>query len=280
MDLDADTILSLSQNPLGTGHVSSAIPDLSVATIRKGLGEIRTKWVQSSPDRPLFICDSLNLYKSLTVQQFAAKFVLGQHLKRHAKSNVQRAAKALLESATGAGNNADTGSGIKDSARTMTTETPETPSASASSIPLLTAMAQQQQESSGGVTAAQSGIMAELADAMCTEFDAKDDIVAETSASASASASASPSALTTPCKHGTNKKDAKRGSLKNNAAITGPGLVQSEPGPVPKQRAPKTTKAHAQASVSVDTTSGVLTMRSTTKGDAATHYVLTRVPKQ
>jgi len=101
------------RDPLAAGHVASAIPSLSVAMIRRGLGEIRGRWAQSTPENPMFICDGLcpKLQTDMSVQKFASLFVLGQHLKRHAKSNVQRAATALLKTGAGAGAGAGAGTG-------------------------------------------------------------------------------------------------------------------------------------------------------------------------
>jgi hypothetical protein len=94
--------IAAATNPLSAGHVSSAIPDLSVADIRRALALLRDQWTSSTPDAPMFICDKL--FRDMTIQEFTSRFVLGQHLKRHAKSNLQRSAGALLTdpSATGA----------------------------------------------------------------------------------------------------------------------------------------------------------------------------------
>lgn len=82
--------------PLSRGHVTSAIPDMTVPNIRRGLAQGREAWRTSSPAAPLFIC--MPLIEGMTMEEFAMRFVLGQHLKRHAKSSVQRAALQHIQS--------------------------------------------------------------------------------------------------------------------------------------------------------------------------------------
>jgi hypothetical protein len=81
--------------PLQAGHVTSAIPEMTVANIRKGLLVVRIMYNTSTREAPMFVCDAL--FEGLTVQEFAMRLVLGQHLKRHGKSQLQRAAVAHFQ---------------------------------------------------------------------------------------------------------------------------------------------------------------------------------------
>jgi hypothetical protein len=74
------------------GHVTSAIPEMSVADIRKGLQRLRLAWDKRGPETPLFLSDPL--IRGMSMEEFAMRLILGQHLKRHAKSLLQRAAAA------------------------------------------------------------------------------------------------------------------------------------------------------------------------------------------
>ena len=86
-------------SPLHAGHVTSAIPDMTVANIRKGLLLARNMYRNSSPTAPMFVCDAL--FEGLSLQEFAMRLVLGQHYKRHCKSQVQRAAAAHFQATGG-----------------------------------------------------------------------------------------------------------------------------------------------------------------------------------
>ena len=79
-------------SPLQAGHVTSAIPEMTVANIRKGLLVVRIMYNTSTREAPMFVCDAL--FEGLTVQEFTMRLVLGQHLKRHGKSQLQREAAA------------------------------------------------------------------------------------------------------------------------------------------------------------------------------------------
>ncbi len=89
--------LAVSLAPLSAGHVTSAIPDMTVANIRKGLASLREKWKHRSSVNPLFISDKL--IAGMSIEQFCMRFVLGQHMKRHAKSSLHRASAAALAAA-------------------------------------------------------------------------------------------------------------------------------------------------------------------------------------
>ena len=65
----------------------SAIPEMTVAEIRRALSKLREIWAETTPESPLFICDKLHNDKSIA--DFAKEFVFGHHLKRHYKSVTQ-----------------------------------------------------------------------------------------------------------------------------------------------------------------------------------------------
>lgn len=67
----------------GKRVMTSAIPDMSVAEVRKALGEVRKRASVQTAAQPLFITDPLT--DTLTVQDFCLKFVCGHHDKRHNK---------------------------------------------------------------------------------------------------------------------------------------------------------------------------------------------------
>lgn len=65
--------------------VTSAIPDMSVAEVRRGLDFVRTRWRTQETDNVPFRL-STKLFNHMSVQDFCFKFTLGHHYKRHAKS--------------------------------------------------------------------------------------------------------------------------------------------------------------------------------------------------
>ena len=65
--------------------VTSAIPNMSVAEVRRGLDFVRTQWKeQQQRHKPFHI--NQKLFNDMTLQDFCFKFTLGHHYKRHAKS--------------------------------------------------------------------------------------------------------------------------------------------------------------------------------------------------
>lgn len=64
--------------------MTSAIDNMSVAEVRKFLGECRKKHTIQTPDHPMFITDVLS--NGMQLQEFALKFQQGHHQKRHNKS--------------------------------------------------------------------------------------------------------------------------------------------------------------------------------------------------
>jgi hypothetical protein len=65
-------------------HATSAISGVSVAEIRSALANLRSRAAAATPKTPVWLCDVL--CHDLTVAEFCLQFVLGQHIKRHAKS--------------------------------------------------------------------------------------------------------------------------------------------------------------------------------------------------
>jgi len=65
--------------------MTSAIPEMSVAAVRKALGDVRKRASQQTPTHPLYITDRLT--NEMSIQEFCLKFVCGHHEKRHYKSS-------------------------------------------------------------------------------------------------------------------------------------------------------------------------------------------------
>jgi hypothetical protein len=63
--------------------MTSAIDNMSVAEVRKFLGECRKKYTSQTLNRPMYITDMLS--NDMTIQDFALKFQQGHHQKRHNK---------------------------------------------------------------------------------------------------------------------------------------------------------------------------------------------------
>lgn len=64
--------------------MTSAIDSMSVAEVRKFLGECRRKYQTQTPNDPMYITD--NLPNGMQLQEFALKFQQGHHQKRHNKN--------------------------------------------------------------------------------------------------------------------------------------------------------------------------------------------------
>lgn len=64
--------------------MTSAISDMSVADVRKALSNMRKEWQRHSYVNPFF--PSKMLTEDMTISEFAFKFIMGHHAKRHAKS--------------------------------------------------------------------------------------------------------------------------------------------------------------------------------------------------
>ena len=84
--------------------MTSAIPNLSVGTVRKCVAEIRKKWEHRSLQEPFYGSDLIQIQTrtpedsgknnidqsglfAMTIENFALHFVFGQIKKRHNKSN-------------------------------------------------------------------------------------------------------------------------------------------------------------------------------------------------
>lgn len=64
--------------------MTSAINDMSVAEVRKALSHMRKEWANHSSVHPFFPCRHLPNHE-LSVSDFAFRFVMGHHHKRHQK---------------------------------------------------------------------------------------------------------------------------------------------------------------------------------------------------
>ena len=76
--LETDTFLDNERT------MTSAISNMSVADVRKALANMRKDWAKHSCVQPFFT--SAKLTEELSVSEFAFKFVMGHHHKRHSKS--------------------------------------------------------------------------------------------------------------------------------------------------------------------------------------------------
>jgi hypothetical protein len=61
---------------------------MSVAEVRKALGEVRKRASLQTATRPVYITDLLT--DRLSIQEFCLRFVCGHHEKRHFKSSKKR----------------------------------------------------------------------------------------------------------------------------------------------------------------------------------------------
>ena len=65
-------------------NVTSAVPNMTVANVRKALSALRQDWKQQSWHAPF---DSMTIvHGDMTYERFAYNFLLGHHIKRHQKS--------------------------------------------------------------------------------------------------------------------------------------------------------------------------------------------------
>ena len=69
--------------------MTSAIPGLSVAEVRRGLARCRERWATSGGSRPFDPSSDVGV-GGLSLQSFAFLFVRGHHIKRHDKSRKRR----------------------------------------------------------------------------------------------------------------------------------------------------------------------------------------------
>ena len=63
--------------------MTSAIESMTVADVRKALGELRERWKNHSPTKIFYLTDRLQ--NGMTIEEFSHRQQLGQHRKRHAK---------------------------------------------------------------------------------------------------------------------------------------------------------------------------------------------------
>jgi len=81
------------QKGMSKRSMTSAIPGMSVADVRKCLSAVRQCWKTHSPTRPMRVSECLQSVEGdhgMTVEQFALLFVLGHHDKRHKKAQAHK----------------------------------------------------------------------------------------------------------------------------------------------------------------------------------------------
>jgi hypothetical protein len=70
--------------------ITSAIPEMTVAEVRRGLAQIRLRWEEMMSDdtmsRPLLVSEELGI-RDISMQIFCHRFVGGHHAKRLRKTN-------------------------------------------------------------------------------------------------------------------------------------------------------------------------------------------------
>lgn len=69
--------------------ITSAIPEMSVAEVRRGLAQMRQRWEEMLVDsqaRPLFVSEDLGI-REISMQEFCYRFVGGHHAKRMSKTS-------------------------------------------------------------------------------------------------------------------------------------------------------------------------------------------------
>lgn len=64
--------------------MTSAINSMTVAEVRKALAHMRKEWSRHSSVHPFFPCQPMPS-TTMTVSEFAFRFVMGHHHKRHQK---------------------------------------------------------------------------------------------------------------------------------------------------------------------------------------------------
>lgn len=64
--------------------VTSAIQEMTVAEVRKSLAQMRRDWVNHSAVQPFYPSD--DLVNGMSVAEFAFRFVMGHHQKRHSSA--------------------------------------------------------------------------------------------------------------------------------------------------------------------------------------------------
>tara|TARA_Y100000389_G_scaffold198558_1_gene235295 strand:- start:1783 stop:2040 length:258 start_codon:yes stop_codon:yes gene_type:complete len=65
-------------------NVTSAVPNMTVANVRKALAALRQDWKNQSWEAPFD--PTTVVHEDMTYERFAYNFLLGHHMKRHQKS--------------------------------------------------------------------------------------------------------------------------------------------------------------------------------------------------
>ena len=63
--------------------MNSAIPNISVASVRKALAVMRELWDKNEPNNPIYLCSKV--HEDMSLEEFSFKFILGHHVKRTSK---------------------------------------------------------------------------------------------------------------------------------------------------------------------------------------------------
>lgn len=85
--MDGYTVPTNDVNPRRV--ITSAIPEMSVAEVRRGLAQMRQRWEEMLVDsqaRPLFVSEDLGI-REISMQEFCYRFVGGHHSKRMSKTS-------------------------------------------------------------------------------------------------------------------------------------------------------------------------------------------------
>ena len=80
-DSGADTEKPADAKRKQRPRVTSAIEGMTMTEVRRDLNLLRKKWSNRNKNEPFLM--SLPLENNLTIEEFAYKFVMGHHLKRH-----------------------------------------------------------------------------------------------------------------------------------------------------------------------------------------------------
>ena len=72
-------------------ELTSAVPDMNVAEVRRGLQQMRNMWKRHSPGEPFRL--SSRIFNGRTIARFSYDLCLTQTIRRHSKSNASKRSK-------------------------------------------------------------------------------------------------------------------------------------------------------------------------------------------
>jgi hypothetical protein len=75
--------------------LTSAVPGMNVAEVRRGLQQMRDAWRRHSPSQPLRL--SSTIFNGMTMARFGFLFSFGHHKRRHSKSNAAKRVREKIE---------------------------------------------------------------------------------------------------------------------------------------------------------------------------------------